>query len=225
MSARPESLVIFGGGTLARLALAYFRRDTEYAIVASTVDREHLGTSQLDDLPCIAFEDLPQEYPPAECSLFVAVGYTKVNVKRAEIFTRSRELGYRLPTLLSSRCLSWDGVRVGENCFVFDGVVLEPGVVLGDDVIVWSGSQISHDSSIGDHCFIGPNAVVLGDTSIGSSTFVGGNATIRNGVTVAPDCVIGAGTVIKRDTARGEVYAAEATVPQAHRKSWELQDL
>jgi sugar O-acyltransferase (sialic acid O-acetyltransferase NeuD family) len=221
----PKGLVIFGAGTLARLAHAYFERDTDYEIAACTVDREHVPSGGLNGLPIIPFEEVVTNYPPSECSLFVAIGYTRVNTRRAEIFERCRELGYHLPTLLSSRSHCWDDLRIGPNCFVFDGVVIEPNVEIGNDVIIWSGTQISHDVLIGDHCFLGPNAVVLGDVSVGKRSFIGGNATIRNAVTVAADCVIGAGSVVKKDTSRGEVYSATGTEPSPGTHSSELADL
>jgi sugar O-acyltransferase (sialic acid O-acetyltransferase NeuD family) len=220
-TAAPKPLVIFGAGSLARLVRAYFVRDTEHEIAACTVNREYIDGARLDGLPSVPFEELERGYPPAECSLFVAVGYTDVNRRRAEIFEQAVSLGYHIPTLVSSRSHCWDDLRIGRNCIVFDGVVVEPNVQLGDDVIAWSGSQISHDSSIGNHCFLGPSAVVLGDVVVGDRSFVGANATIRNGVRVAEDSVVGAGTLVKRDTAPGEVYSAERTRAQTSRHARE----
>jgi UDP-3-O-[3-hydroxymyristoyl] glucosamine N-acyltransferase len=162
----PQRLVVFGAGTLARLARRYFMRDTDYEIVACTVEGDYVPNSSLADLLVVPFEEIAESHPPDDHSLFVAVGYTQVNKRRAELFDICRSLGYVLPTLLSPRAHYWDDLRLGSNCFVFDGVVVEPQVQIGDDVIVWSGSQISHDSVIDDHCFLGPNAVVLGDVSI-----------------------------------------------------------
>jgi len=207
----PKQLVIFGAGALARLAYSYFVRDTKYEIVACTVHGEHLASAQLHGLPTIPFEELARSHGPTECSLFVAVGYKRVNRDRARIFHECSELGYYLPTLVSARAHCWADLKIGRNCFVFDAVVIEPNVEIGDDVIVWSGSQISHDTSIGDHAFLGPNAVVLGNASIGARSFIGGNATVRNGVSVAEDCVVGAGALIKKDTAPGEVYSVDRT--------------
>ncbi len=217
--------MIFGAGTLARLAYAYLVRDTAYTVVACTVHRRHLADAERIPVPSVAFEDLAGQYPADECSMFVAVGYTDVNRARAKIFDECRSLGYRLATVVSSRAQCWDDLRIGANCLVFDGVVIEPGVELGDDVIVWSGSQISHDTVVGDHCFLGPNAVLLGDVSVGERSFVGGNATVRNGVSVAADCVIGAGSVVKRNTLAGEVYSAVGTKPLPGTQSSELEDL
>jgi sugar O-acyltransferase (sialic acid O-acetyltransferase NeuD family) len=225
MADHPKPLVIFGAGTLARLAHAYFERDSEHEVVACTVDAEHVESASLNGLPTVPFPELQGHYPPSDCSLFVAVGYTQLNRRRAQVFDRALELGYRLPTLVSKRALAWDDLRIGRNCLVFDGVVVEPSVRIADDVIVWSGTQISHDVSIGNHCFLGPNAVVLGDVTIGDRTFVGGNATVRNGIAVAEDCVVGAGTVIKRDTSPGEVYSAQRAQALEGRDGREITEL
>ena len=219
----PQKLVIFGAGTLARLAHRYFARDTAYQVVAFTVDNEYASAVALDDLPIVSFDSVAESHPAVEHSMFVAVGYTQVNRRRAEIFDRCRQLGYQLPTLVSSHARCWDDLRIGSNCLVFDGVVIEPGVEIGDDVIIWSGSQISHDCVVGSHCFLGPHAVVLGDVTVGARTFIGGNATIKNGIAVGADCVIGAGALVKSDTAPGEVYSAESTRPYAHVQSREVE--
>lgn len=221
----PLPLVIFGAGTLARLARAYFVRDTSHEIEAVTVDRDYLGSADLDGLPGVPFEDIERHYPPSECSLFVALGYTGVNRRRADKFQRGLELGYHLPTLVSSRSLCWDDLHIGRNCLVFDGVVIERGVSIGDGVIAWSGSQISHDTVVGDHCFLAPHAVVLGNVSVGARSFIGGNATVRDGVTIAEDCVVGAGTVIKEDTTSGDIYSVERSRPRPGRRSHEDVEL
>jgi sugar O-acyltransferase (sialic acid O-acetyltransferase NeuD family) len=218
-------LVIFGASTLARLARAYFDRDTSYDVVACTVHREHTATARLEGLPTIPFDELPLAHEPSECSIFVAVGYAEVNQARARIFDECAGLGYRLPTLVSPQAHCWADLAIGRNCMVFDGVVIEPQVEIGDGVIVWSGSQISHDASIGDHCFFGPNAVVLGNVTVGRRSFIGGNATIRDGVRVAEDCVVGAGAVIKKDTTAGGVYPAAPTEAQPGRSSEDLREL
>ena len=221
----PKSLIVFGAGTLARLARSYFGRDTDYQVTACTVHREHISTAQLNGLPTVPFEEIAERYPPAEHSLFVAVGYSRVNRGRAEIFEQCVALGYHLATVVSSRSHCWDDLRIGRNCMVFDGVVIEPNVEIGDDVVIWSGAQVSHDTFVGDHCFLGPNAVLLGDVTVERRSFVGGNATVRNGVRIAADCVIGTGAVIKRDTAPGEVYSVERTRALEGRHSEELVDL
>jgi sugar O-acyltransferase (sialic acid O-acetyltransferase NeuD family) len=218
-------LLIFGAGPLARLAHDYCVRDGAYDVRGFTVHERYLGSSSCNDLEGFAFERLERNFPPDTCVLFVAVGYTHVNRVRARLVDECRARGYRLASIVSKRAHLWPDLELGENCFVFDAVVVEPGVTIGDGVILWSGSQVSHDAVVGAHCFLAPNAVVLGEARLGDRCFVGGNATVRNGITLAEDTVVGAGAVIMRDSRPGEIYAAAATAARAGENSSELADL
>ena len=77
-------LIIFGAGDIARLAHYYFTRDSEHEVVAFTVDDQYKQGDSFLDLPLIAFENIAQHYPPAECKMFVALSYAKMNKIREE---------------------------------------------------------------------------------------------------------------------------------------------
>ena len=69
------------------------------------------------------------------------------------------------------RQLAGDGVRrmfIGENTFIFEANVVQPGVTVGDNVVLWSGNHIGHDSVIEDHCFIASHAVHIWQLPDGS---------------------------------------------------------
>jgi sugar O-acyltransferase (sialic acid O-acetyltransferase NeuD family) len=114
--------------------------------------------------------------------------------------------GYKLITYINSKATHWGEIEVGDNCFIFEGNVIQPFVKIGNDVIMWSGNHIGHDSSIGDHCFIASHAVISGNVRIGPYCFIGVNATFRDGIIVAPECIIGAGALILKDTIEKGVY-------------------
>ena len=145
--------------------------------------------------------------------MFVAIGYANLNKARAKVYKQSKEMGYTLVSYVSSKAMHWGEYQIGDNCFIYEGTVLQPFVTIGKDVIIGSGNQIGHDSIIGDHCFIAGHALIPGYVNIGSYTFIGSNATLREGINVAPETIIGAGAVVLRDTKQGEVYAAERTKP------------
>lgn len=217
-------LVIFGAGELARLAYRAFAADTRHEVVACTVTHEHLADASLDAVPVVPWEELESSHPPAEHSLFVAIGYRGVNRRRREVCDLARDRGYELASYVSPQAFVADDVDVKENTFVFEGAIVQAYAQLGRNVIVWSGALVSHDSSIGDNCFIGPRAAIAGNVRVGENCFVGVNATIRDGVSIASDCVIGAGAVVKRDTRSGEVYSAVPT-PVADYPSSDLDRL
>lgn len=213
--------MLFGAGELARLAYRAFTQDTKHEVVACTVTRDHLADAALDGVPVVPWEELESSHPPAEHSLFVAVGYRGVNRHRRELCEAARRRGYELASYVSPQALVAADVEVKENTFVFEGAIVQPYAQLGRNVIIWSGALVAHDSAIGDNCFIGPCAAIAGNVRIGENCFIGVNATIRDGVSIAPDCVIGAGAVVKGDTRSGEVYSALPT-PTATYASSEL---
>lgn len=154
--------------------------------------------------------------------MFVAVGFSRVNKTRREIYERCKGRGYDLISYVNSKAIHWGELELGDNCFVFEANVIQPFVRIGSNVILWSGNHIGHHTHIGDHCFIASHVVISGGVTIGEETFVGVNATFRDGVTVAPRSVIGAGALIMKNTEEGGVYAVPGTEPRTT-KSWELK--
>ena len=214
-------VVIFGIGDYGRIAERYLSADSEHDVVAFTVNRDYIDREELSGLPIVAFEDLPQTHPPGEVELLIAAGFSKVNDVRARIYEECKALGYSFVTYVSSKAMVWDDVPIGENTFIFEANVVQPGVTIGSNVVLWSGNHIGHDSTIGDHCFIASHVVVSGNCTIGERCFVGVNATFRDGIKVAPRCVIGSSALIMKDTEEGGVYSVRGTKPH-ELKSWEL---
>lgn len=219
-----KPVVIFGVGDFARVAAHYLTVDSPHEIVAFTVHERYVPSpAELRGLPIEPFESLVEHYPPECYAMFVAIGFSRVNRARAEIYEQCKALGYELISYVNSRVAQWGETSIGENTFVFEDNVIQPFVSIGDDVVLWSGNHIGHDCTIGDHVFIASHVVVSGNCTIGPYCFIGVNATFRDGITVAPHCVIGAGAVIMRDTAEGDVYAVRTT-ELFPKRSWELKD-
>jgi sugar O-acyltransferase (sialic acid O-acetyltransferase NeuD family) len=214
-------VVLFGIGDFARIARVYLDVDSAHRVVAFTVHERYLQSRDLGGLPVVPFERLTESHPPDRHAMFVAVGFSGVNRVRREIYEQCKTFGYELISYVNSTATYWDGLELGDNCFVFEENVIQPNVRIGNNVILWSGNHIGHDSIIDDHCFIASHVVISGNVRIGASTFVGVNATFRDGIDVAPRCIIGAGALIMKDTAEGDVYSVRGTEAAA-RKSWEL---
>jgi sugar O-acyltransferase (sialic acid O-acetyltransferase NeuD family) len=217
-----SDVVIFGISDFGRIARHYLDRDSGHDVVAFTAHREYVTADTFEGLPVIAFEELVTTRPPDDVRLLVAAGFSKVNEVRSRIFDEVKSQGYSCVSYVSSQALLWPDVPVGENTFIFEANVIQPGVRVGDDCVLWSGNHIGHDSVIEDHCFIASHAVISGNCRIGHHSFVGVNATFRDGVTVAPRCVIGAAAVVMKDTEDGAVLSTRGTKPH-ELKSWELR--
>ena len=217
-----KPLVIFGTDHFAEVAYHYFTNDDNYDVVAFSAHKKYVDKSELFSLPIIPFEELEKNYPPNKYSIFIAIGYSKINKIRSKIFSEVKQKGYSCACYVHPNAIVSNNVTFGENCFIFENNVIQPFTKIGDDVIMWSGNHIGHHSSIGDHCFITSHVVIAGNTTIESFCFLGINSTIRDGITISKECLIGAGSLIMNNTKEQEVYVGSPTNPIS-KKSNELE--
>ena len=206
-----KPLVIFGAGDIAQLAHFYFSSDSEYKVVAFTVDAAYLTETTFCGLPVIAFEEVTTLFAPQQCDIFVALSYSKLNAVRKEKYLAVKALGYRLASFISSRATVLNDGRIGENCFIFEDNTIQPFVTIGNNVTLWSGNHIGHHSTIKDHSFIASHVVVSGGVEIGEQCFIGVNATLRDHIKIGENCVIGAGSLLLTDAEPGGVYMGTST--------------
>ena len=206
-----KPLVIFGSGDIAQLAHYYFSTDSNYEVVAFTVDANYIKESEFCGLPVVAFEDVAKNYPPDSYDFFVALSYSKLNAVRKEKFLAAKEIGYKLVSFISSRATVLNEGRIGENCFIFEDNTIQPFVTIGNNVTLWSGNHIGHHSVIHDHTFIASHVVISGGVEIGEQCFVGVNATLRDHIKIGDRCVVGAGALLLADAAPEGVYIGTAT--------------
>lgn len=206
-----KSLVIFGSGDIAQLAHYYFSTDSEYEVIAFTVDASYIQAPEFCGLPVVAFEGVADKYPPESCAFFVALSYSKLNAIRKEKFLAAKEKGYQLVSYISSRASVLNDGYIGENCFILEDNTIQPFVKIGNNVTMWSGNHIGHHSVIHDHSFIASHVVVSGGVVIGEQCFIGVNATLRDHIKVGGRCVVGAGSLLLGDAEPEGVYIGVAT--------------
>lgn len=218
-----RSLILVGAGEFARIACEYFRFDSDYDVLAFSVERDFMAESTLAGLPVVPYEDLEAHYPPDQVELFVAVPATQLNRLRQRLHRDAGRRGYRFATYVSSRAFVWRNAQIGENTFIFEGNVVQPFVSIGNNCVLWSGNHLGHRSVVHDNVFIASHAVISGYCSIGENSFIGVNATLKDGVKIAADNVIGAASVVVRDTEPGCVYVGHPAKALPGRSSLDVR--
>lgn len=201
-----EEIVIFGSGDIAQIANYYFKTDSNYKVVAFSVDRDYVKEQEFEGLPVIPFDELPAKYPPSTFKLFIAVSYANLNKFRERKYHEAKALGYELVSYVSSKCSYLTPYQHGDNCFIFEDNTIQPFVRIGNNVTLWSGNHIGHHSTIHDHNFISSHVVVSGHCVINSNSFIGVNSTLGHQVEIGKENIIGAGSIITKSTGFGEVY-------------------
>ncbi len=204
-----QPVIIFGTGNIAEIAHFYLTHDSNYEVVAFTVDRAYLSATRFCDLPVIPFEEVENSYPPQDFEMLVALSYSKVNQVRMEKYIAAKDKGYPFISYLSSKATTWPDISIGENCFILEDNTIQPFVEIGNNVTLWSGNHIGHHVKIRDHCFISSHVVISGGVEVNQNSFIGVNATIRDHIKIAEKCVIGAGSIIMKDTEPNGVYTTQ----------------
>ena len=208
---KTKKLIIVGTGETGLIAYEYFQFDSEYAVVAFSVNEKYIEEKELNNLPVIAFETLEENYPSNQYEVYVAISSGKLNRNRTKVYNEVKDKGYRCASYISSQAFIWRNVEVGENSFIFEDNTLQPFVKIGNNVILWSGNHIGHSTIIEDNCFISSHCVISGFCEIGQNSFLGVNCTIENNVNIAKDNFIGAGALIQKDTNEKEFFQVKQT--------------
>jgi sugar O-acyltransferase (sialic acid O-acetyltransferase NeuD family) len=187
---KKHKLIILGDSVFAQIAYEYFTYDSEYQVVAFSVEKNYLKNDKLFDLPIVAFEKLNEIYPPAQHKFFAALVFSQRNKLRARLYHEAKAKGYSPASYISPRAFVWRNVEIGEHCFILEDNVVQPFAKIGNNVILWSSNHIGHHSTIKDHCFVMPSCVISGFVELGEYCAIGSNTTIANNLVVGNNCQI-----------------------------------
>jgi sugar O-acyltransferase (sialic acid O-acetyltransferase NeuD family) len=207
-----EKIVVFGYGDIAQIANYYFDIDSNYEVVAFTLDRAYIKEDTYEGKPLVAFEDIEALYPSAEYKMFIALSYAKMNKLRASKYTEAKQKGYTLVSYVSSHCTYLSQFPCGDNCFIFENNTIQPFVEIGNNVTLWSGNHIGHHSVIKDHNFVSSHVVISGHCTIERYCFLGVNSSLAHNVTIAEETLLGAGTVMSKNSEAGRIYVPARSV-------------
>jgi sugar O-acyltransferase (sialic acid O-acetyltransferase NeuD family) len=206
---KEKPLLIFGSAEIASLARYYFENDSNYRVVAFTVDDDCVNAESFEGLPLVPFSRVSEIYPPDKHEMFVGLSYARLNQLREEKYRQAKESGYRLASYVCSKAATWPDLTIGDNCFILENQTIQPTVRIGDDVMIWSGNHIGHGSEIGDHTYIASHVVISGHCRIGRRCFLGVNATVRDFRTIGDDCFIAMDASVTHNVEAGSVVVGE----------------
>ncbi len=214
---KKKKLFIVGASETAKLAYHYFNNDTEYEVVAFTVEEEFISCNELYGLPVYPLESVEKLLPPNEYDAFVALSSNKLNTVRTRLFRIMKSKGYKLASYISSKAIVGAEVTIGENCFIQENNNIQSFVKIGNNVTLWAGNHIGHSGVIHDNCFITSHVVLSGWCEVGAYTFIGVNTSVADEVKIGERCLIGLGCVIAKNVEPNSImqmtYAKKHPIP------------
>ena len=211
MSLVIKKIVIFGVSDFAGQVSFYLKQDSDYEIVAYTVDAKYNIEKTFLNLPVVDFEDVQKIYPPNEYAMFVAIGYHKLNTSRESKFFEAKAKGYHLISYVCSRNSYWNDFVIGENSFIMEGNIFMQNVKIGDNVIMAIGNKIGHDSVVENNCFITSNVMMGGFCTIKRNSFIGMSSVIKDKTIIGEYNILGAGSVMLKNTRDKSSFLTKST--------------
>lgn len=211
MDAQEIKVIIYGIGRGADVAFRYLLSDTNVEICGFTVDTAFLVQDAFHGRNVVPFEQIESIFSPDEYMLFIPMGFQQMNKVREQKYLAAKAKGYKCFSYISSKVVSHDQIRCGENCFILENNTINFDVEIGNNVVIWSACQIGDLAVIEDHVWISSHAVLAGEVTVGRNSFLGVNSTIANHVRIGQSSYIGANALIAKDTEVNSVHVVEHT--------------
>ncbi len=194
-------IVVFGVGQLAEVVSVYLECETGHEIVGYTADPGYCPPDmRFRGKPVVAWDALEATFPADQVLLFGPISYRQGNRFRRDRFLEGKARGYSFLTFIHPATHIYTD-KIGENCLILEGNVVQPFAEIGDNVILWSGNHIGHHSIIGDHCFLTSQVGIAGNTTVGELTFFGGQSGVIDNKTIGRGAIIGAGSTVLENVA------------------------
>lgn len=202
-----EKVILWGTGKTTDILEYYLKKENVCEVCAYTLDKEYLKEKQYNNKPVVPFDEIEKYYSPKEYKLAILIGPVMNNRVREEKYNIARQKGYSFINYISKDSLC-DASEIGENVFIFPGVVILPFTKICNNVCIWSDASIGHDCLIMDNCTLA-DSKLCGYCKIGKNCFLGANCSIADHVSIGEYSIIGIGSVITKDIPENSVVAVK----------------
>jgi len=133
---------------------------------------------------------------------FVTVGHIKNYKVRVKLFNKLKDLGFKIPSIISPSAYISKHAIIGNGTIVMHGAIINAGAVIGNNCIINTNSLIEHDVVIGDHTHISTEVTINGGVTIGEKVFIGSRSIIKDNISIGERSIVGAGLYIKKNLKR-----------------------
>lgn len=130
---------------------------------------------------------------------FVTVGQIKNYKVRVELFYKLKNLGFKIPPILSPFAYISKHAIIGQGTIIMHGAIVNAGAVIGNNCIINTNSLIEHDVVIGNHTHISTEVTINGGVIIGDKVFIGSRSVIKDNIIIENCSLVGASLYIKEN--------------------------
>ncbi len=193
-----KKIILIGAGGHARSCIQVIEQLDEFAIAGLVGLPDEVGSEKFGYKVIGSDSDLPAIRKSIEYAV-ITVGQILSSQIRINLFEKTKNTGFTLPTIISKFAQVSPHVIIGEGSILMNSVIINSGSQIGKNCIINTRALLEHDVVVGDHTHISTGVIINGATRIGRETFIGSGSVIRNAIVIGDNCLIGMGTVVLKD--------------------------
>jgi len=191
-------VLIFGAGTLGKIALDIFNRNN-VLVFGFLDDDKKLHNTELGEIVVLGDTDDDGflKIIGQKTEAFVAISNTKVKKKIVEILTERRHV---MPVnAIHDRAIVSETAIIGHGNLVMANAAINPFAKIGNHCIVQSGAVVDTDAKVADYVTIASGAMINAGAELAEGAFIGSGSIVVTGIKVGKNARIGAGSVVIED--------------------------
>ena len=189
-------LFIYGSGGYGKEVLNLALRNNRWKDIAFINDFEE--GKEYYGYRFYSFESIKTIEDSAEIEIVIGTGEP---VNRKILYTKVKEAGYRLATIIDKDASVSPFANIGEGCIISAHVNISADPTVGVNCAIQPNVSLGHDTLIGDHCVLSPTSSISGNCVLGSEVFLGTGACIKERLRIGDRSIIAMGAMVFRDVA------------------------
>ncbi len=191
-------VLIFGAGTLGKIALDIFNRNN-VLVYGFLDDDKKLHNTEIGEIVVLGETDDDGflKIVGQKTESFVAISNTKVKKKIVEILNERRHV---MPVnAIHDRSTVSENAVIGHGNLIMANATVNPYAKIGNHCILHSGAVVDTDAQLADYVSIGTGAMINTGAEIAEGAFIGSGAIIVMVIKVGKNARVGAGSVVIED--------------------------
>jgi len=190
-----DNILLIGAGGHAKSCIDVIESDKKFNIIG-LIDKEINKT--FFNYSILGNDDDLLNLKSKSSFAFVTMGQIGYNSTRSNLFNLIKEIGFKIPTIISPFSYISKHSFVDIGSIIMHGAIINSNVKIGYNTIINSKALIEHDCNISNNCHISTGAIINGGVTISKNTFIGSGAIIRNGINIPENSFIKAGSLISQ---------------------------
>ena len=201
-----KKIILAGGGGHCKSCIDVIETMGKYEIYGIIDIAEKVGHKVLNYKVIGTDADIPR-YAEQGFSFLITAGHVKENFLRKKLFQIISSVNGKLETIKANAAYVSRYAEIGRGTIIMHNAIVNAKVKIGDNCIINSGALLEHDTVIANHVHVSTMAAINGGCIIGENSFIGSNSVIVQGVSISSECTIGAGTVVHKNILTKGIYA------------------